>query len=206
MVKKLLRRTLGRASLGYEEVYTILCEVESVINSRHLTYLSEDTEDLVPLTHAMFLQDYRPNGVPDINHLEETSLCKQLRVPATTAGGFEEKISRQVIRPSGSEGTGNLGRRANWFRRQKKTRVICRQNLGDVPREGWTCKSSASEDIQSRDDVTYTAYLPIRNTAEKKVGGADRGDDLQEEGVPNIPCGVKTRSGRNVRLPMKFKT
>ncbi|KAJ8877948.1 hypothetical protein PR048_022411 [Dryococelus australis] len=39
MVKNLLRRTLGSASLEYEEVSTILCEVESVINSRHLTCL-----------------------------------------------------------------------------------------------------------------------------------------------------------------------
>ncbi|KAJ8898510.1 hypothetical protein PR048_003870 [Dryococelus australis] len=49
--------SVGRASLGYEEVSNILCEVEPVINSRHLSYMSEDTKDLVPLTPAMFLQE-----------------------------------------------------------------------------------------------------------------------------------------------------
>ncbi|KAJ8887841.1 hypothetical protein PR048_014059 [Dryococelus australis] len=68
---------LGRASLGYEEVSTILCEVESMINSRPLTYLSEDTEDLVPLTPAMFLQENRRTGVPAIDHLKNISLCKR---------------------------------------------------------------------------------------------------------------------------------
>ncbi|KAJ8893608.1 hypothetical protein PR048_006208, partial [Dryococelus australis] len=79
MVNKLLRRMLGRASLRYEEVSTILREVESVINSRPLTYLSEDTKYLVPLTPAMFLQDNRPIGVPDIDNLEETYLYARLQ-------------------------------------------------------------------------------------------------------------------------------
>ncbi|KAJ8895680.1 hypothetical protein PR048_001016 [Dryococelus australis] len=79
MVKKLLRRTLGKASLGYEEVSVILCELESVINSRTLTYLSEDAEVLVPLSPAMFLHGNRPIGTPDIDHLEKAFLCKQAR-------------------------------------------------------------------------------------------------------------------------------
>ncbi|GFT96675.1 integrase catalytic domain-containing protein [Trichonephila clavipes] len=45
---------LGRASLYYEELNTVLCECEHVINSRPLTYISEDVNDLSPLTPAMF--------------------------------------------------------------------------------------------------------------------------------------------------------
>ncbi|GFW95024.1 integrase catalytic domain-containing protein [Trichonephila clavipes] len=48
---------LGRASLYYEELNTVLCECEHVINSRPLTYISEDVNDLSPLTPAMFLQE-----------------------------------------------------------------------------------------------------------------------------------------------------
>lgn len=49
MVKKILRRVLGNACLCYEELVTILCNCEAVFNSRPLTYLSEDPDDLIPL-------------------------------------------------------------------------------------------------------------------------------------------------------------
>ncbi|GFT41091.1 integrase catalytic domain-containing protein [Trichonephila clavipes] len=42
MLKIILRRVLGKACLTYEELYTVVCDSESVINSRPLTYLSED--------------------------------------------------------------------------------------------------------------------------------------------------------------------
>ncbi|GBN36586.1 CWF19-like protein 1 [Araneus ventricosus] len=48
MIKKLLRRVLGKACLYYEELASILCDCETVINSRPLTYLSEDPNDLIP--------------------------------------------------------------------------------------------------------------------------------------------------------------
>ncbi|GFT18860.1 integrase catalytic domain-containing protein [Trichonephila clavipes] len=40
--KEFLRRTLGKAIFTYKELLTILCECEKVVNSRPLTYLSED--------------------------------------------------------------------------------------------------------------------------------------------------------------------
>jgi hypothetical protein len=79
MVKKLLKRVLGRASLKYEELVTILCEAEAVINSRPLTYLSEDPGDLSALTPAMFIQDMQTVGVPDLDHLDEVSISKRFR-------------------------------------------------------------------------------------------------------------------------------
>jgi len=55
MVKKLLRRILGRASFYYVELQTVMYDCEQIINSRPLTYLSEDTENLTPLTPSSFL-------------------------------------------------------------------------------------------------------------------------------------------------------
>ncbi|GFX00573.1 integrase catalytic domain-containing protein [Trichonephila clavipes] len=43
------------AVLTYEELLTVLCDCESIVNSRHLTYVSEDSDDLIPLTPAMFM-------------------------------------------------------------------------------------------------------------------------------------------------------
>lgn len=39
MMKQLLRKVLGQASLRYEEMYTVLCDTECLLNSRPLTYL-----------------------------------------------------------------------------------------------------------------------------------------------------------------------
>ncbi|GFU10469.1 integrase catalytic domain-containing protein [Trichonephila clavipes] len=50
IVKEFLRRTLGKCTLTYEELNTILCDCESIINCRPLTYVSEDPGELIPLT------------------------------------------------------------------------------------------------------------------------------------------------------------
>ncbi|GFU00073.1 integrase catalytic domain-containing protein, partial [Trichonephila clavipes] len=55
ILKELLRRTLGKAIFTHEELLTVLCECEKVVNSRPLTYLSEDMQDLTPITPARFL-------------------------------------------------------------------------------------------------------------------------------------------------------
>ncbi|GBO34555.1 hypothetical protein AVEN_265386-1 [Araneus ventricosus] len=77
MLKIILRRILGKARLTYEELYTIVCDSESVINSRPLTYLSEDQENLVALTPAMFLQEIKENGVPDFDVIDSQRMNRR---------------------------------------------------------------------------------------------------------------------------------
>ncbi|GFT72141.1 integrase catalytic domain-containing protein [Trichonephila clavipes] len=78
MLKQFLRKMLGRASLYYEELSTVLCECEHVINSRPLTYISEDVNDLSPLTSAMFLQEIETSDVTDIDCLDHQEI-KRIR-------------------------------------------------------------------------------------------------------------------------------
>lgn len=77
LMKNILRKVLGKASLKYEEVYTILCDCENTINLRPLTYISDDSE-LEPLTPAMFLRDIKESGVIDVDHIDAASLNKRL--------------------------------------------------------------------------------------------------------------------------------
>ncbi|GFY64435.1 integrase catalytic domain-containing protein [Trichonephila inaurata madagascariensis] len=70
---------LRRASLYYEELNTVLCECEHVINSRPLTYISEDVNDLSPLTPAMFLQEIETSDVTDIDCLDHQEINKRIR-------------------------------------------------------------------------------------------------------------------------------
>ena len=62
--KRCLHKMVGRARLYYDELSTMLTEIEAVINSRPLTYLS--AEDLnEPLTPSHFLYGRRIQNLPD---------------------------------------------------------------------------------------------------------------------------------------------
>ncbi|GBM62686.1 hypothetical protein AVEN_257282-1 [Araneus ventricosus] len=76
MLKSILRKVLGKASLQFEELCIVLCDAEGIINSGPLTYLSEDYEDLVALTPAMFSQDVKQIGVPDIDQIDAKRMNK----------------------------------------------------------------------------------------------------------------------------------
>ncbi|CAL1286305.1 unnamed protein product [Larinioides sclopetarius] len=81
-VKELLRRRLGRAIFTYEELLTILCECEKVVNSRPLTYLSEDMLDLAAITPAMFLFERSTAEVKDLDMRDANHFRKRLRFRA----------------------------------------------------------------------------------------------------------------------------
>ncbi|XP_054712892.1 uncharacterized protein LOC129222408 [Uloborus diversus] len=77
VLKRILRKVLGQTSLDYEEMLTVLCDCESIINSRPLTYVSDDVQDLTPITPSMFLQEIREIGVPDLDVLDHQKLNKR---------------------------------------------------------------------------------------------------------------------------------
>ncbi|GFV30690.1 integrase catalytic domain-containing protein [Trichonephila clavipes] len=79
MTKAILRKILGRAALDYEELITVLCDCERVINSRPLTYVSEDVDDVSPLTPEMFLRETPESGVPDIDTVDREKLNKKAK-------------------------------------------------------------------------------------------------------------------------------
>lgn len=79
MVKQLIRRILGQTVLDYEELMTMLYDCEQVINSRPLTYLTEDSEDLMALTPMMFLNDLRSQGVADLDIIEAEGFRKRFK-------------------------------------------------------------------------------------------------------------------------------
>lgn len=49
-VKGCLKRVMGRASLSFEELTSLLSEIEATINSRPLTWVYNDLQESQPLT------------------------------------------------------------------------------------------------------------------------------------------------------------
>ena len=69
--KRCLRKLIGRAQLSFDELVTTLAEIESVINSRPLTYVSAgDMEE--PLTPSHLIVGRRILSLPDhLSHLDD---------------------------------------------------------------------------------------------------------------------------------------
>lgn len=60
-----IKRVIGESILVYEDFSTILCQVESILNSRPLCPLSNDPHDLIPLTPAHLLIGRSLVAVPE---------------------------------------------------------------------------------------------------------------------------------------------
>ena len=110
VLKSILRKILGKANLCYESLTTSLCDAEAIINSRPLTYISEDPQDFRPLSPAMFLQEINEIGVPDLDMLYNEKLNKKLKYRQKLLHDLRvrfraEYLSRLLLKGAGKKET-----------------------------------------------------------------------------------------------------
>lgn len=87
---------------------TVLCDCEMTINSRPLTYVSDDVNDLKPLTPSMFLQEIKDNETPELDIINKIDLNTRLRYRQTLMDQLrkrfrKEYLSQLIMRPSKEE-------------------------------------------------------------------------------------------------------
>ncbi|GFY03492.1 integrase catalytic domain-containing protein [Trichonephila clavipes] len=97
IIKKLLRRSLGKSILSYEELSTVICECEFLINSRPLTYISENPQELIPLTPAMFLIENRCSDTTDIDELNSRDLRKRMKYRIKLLSDLRQRFRKEYL-------------------------------------------------------------------------------------------------------------
>ncbi|XP_055613757.1 uncharacterized protein LOC129760180 [Uranotaenia lowii] len=82
VAKKHLVRQLGSTSLLYEDLVTILSQIEGAMNSRPLAPLSEDPNDFEAITPSHFLIGSQPQALPhpDLKDVPENRLKNRYQV------------------------------------------------------------------------------------------------------------------------------
>lgn len=77
-----VKRTLDAVLRGHcvheDTLHTFLCEAESIVNSRPLTHVSSDPDDLEPLTPAHFLLGHAPDS-SSVVQSTESDICSRKR-------------------------------------------------------------------------------------------------------------------------------
>ena len=197
-VKDLLKRMLGRERVDIEGLRTCLSTVESTMNQRPLTTVNEDPDDLVPLTPAMFLCGLPVSDFPE--YIEFSS--EQLQ----NVHKGRSMLLRELQKRFRNEYLSQLVQRS----RERKGLTI---NVGDVVLIG--------QDNRKRLDWPLGRVLALLSGKDGKVRIArlktmhgelvrpiQRFYPLEmtaEDSMPLQDHVKKTRCGRIVKIPSKFK-
>lgn len=83
--------------MTYEEMLTLLCEAESVINGRPLTYLSDDPNEMTPLTPAHFIQDIRGSETHDMDIVNSKHLLKRVRYLQSLRENLRKRFQKEYL-------------------------------------------------------------------------------------------------------------
>ena len=96
-VKDLLKRMLGNGRLNYVQLETCVIEAEAIVNSRPLTFITEDQEDLIPLTPAMFIQDLEERSFPELENLDAEELRTKFRKIAQLRKDLRQRFRTEYL-------------------------------------------------------------------------------------------------------------
>jgi hypothetical protein len=73
-IKRPLKKVIGRTSLSFDELRTLIVEIEGLLNARPITYVYDDTEAIsYPLAPSHLVYGRRITTSPNTQHYEVVS-------------------------------------------------------------------------------------------------------------------------------------
>ena len=128
-----LLRVLGSSSLSFEDMATLLANIECCLNSRPITPLTDDPSDVSALTPGHFLVGAPLLQIPDID-------TTQLPANRLTHWGHVQQLSRRFWDRWHREYLQQLQTRSKWFKSKNDsitpgTLVIIKED--NIPSSRW---------------------------------------------------------------------
>ncbi|KRZ71301.1 hypothetical protein T10_12821 [Trichinella papuae] len=112
-IKNALRKTIRGALLRYDELHTILCEIEARINDRPLVFMGDDISGAAVLIPAHFLIGRELSRLPSVR-------TKINRCDDATSG---QRLTAQLWKRRKEEYVITLTTRGRWRKTQQEPRV-----------------------------------------------------------------------------------
>ena len=168
-VKRCLKKSIGRTSLTFEELRTILVEVEATLNNRPLTYTYDDEEGVsCPLTPADLIYGSRISSTVNDKHFEIVSTNRSL----TKRAKYHQQLLHQFTRQWRNEYLTSLRERNADMRGAEQVPI----SVGDIvilknessPRLFWKV-ARVEELLPGRDNVIRSARICVLSESNKKT-------------------------------------
>ena len=107
-MKRHLRRVMGNSILTYEEMTTILCQIEQVLNNRPLMALTNNPDDIFALTPSILVNGSRLDAIPQpcLQTMDRGHPAKRFRAL--------QQLLSQFWKRWASEYVASLQPRGNW--------------------------------------------------------------------------------------------
>lgn len=115
-LKHHLKRSIGTHKLTYEELSTLLTQIEACLNSRPLTQLTSDPDDLAVLTPGHFLTGDALLAVPDLS-------TEPANINLLTRWQIVQRLQQHICNRWKSEYLSRLQHRPKWVKASKNLQV-----------------------------------------------------------------------------------
>ena len=169
-VKLPLRKVIGKASLSYDELQTILTEIETIVNSRPITYVYDDEESLsYALTPCHLIYGRRIATLPNNRHYEiintHESLLRRER--------HQKRLLRQFTTQWRKEYLLNLRENTNIQAKNAKQEAVLQGEIvllkDDNKKRAFWKLAKVEELIKGKDGHCRAAYVKVSNDRGKST-------------------------------------